>query len=237
MKPILFNTEMVKAILDGRKTVTRRLPSSRIRDKWYEYDEWATDQCAGMAAAGIRCERSYEDDFYRNRQPYEEGEVLYVRETWKQATGGTAGPGLYDTYLYKADEPQDTSGLMVEERWHPSIHMPKAAARIFLRVTEVRLERLREISEDDALKEGCTGEPCHCLKEGRGIYGCTDCMNTGWIEPPELDFMYLWEKTVPKDLKHICGWDANPWVWVIGFERISREEVANAEAEFHTKGL
>ena len=226
MKPILFNTEMVKAILDGRKTVTRRLPSSRIRDKWYEYDEWATDQCAGMAAAGIRCERSYEDDFYRNRQPYEEGEVLYVRETWKQATGGTAGPGLYDTYLYKADEPQDTSGLMVEERWHPSIHMPKAAARIFLMVTGVRLEQLQQITEDDAMAEGATG----------GEYLDEQGNSMGIVYPHE-EFASIWDQTIPKDQLHFCGWDANPWVWVIGFERISREEAVNADAEFYKKGL
>ena len=133
-KPILFNTQMVQAILDGRKTQTRRLPSSRIRDKWCDWDEY---QCAVAPPGSVL---ATEKGFYENYPPYEVGDVLWVRETWKQATTGTAGPGLIDLYLYRADEPQDTTGMMVEDRWHPSIHMPRKAARIFLRVKEVRLE-------------------------------------------------------------------------------------------------
>ena len=100
-KPILFNTEMVKAILDGRKTQTRRIVKNQMLS---------------------------EEQLKKCGKPCDPGDILYVRETWKQATTGTAGPGLIDLYLYKADEPQDTTGMMVEGRWHLSIHMPKAAA-------------------------------------------------------------------------------------------------------------
>lgn len=210
MKQILFNTEMVRAILENRKTCTRRvikgLPLCGPYDTVDEGRLFIADEGGDFHPA----------EAYSHIQP---GDILYVRETWKQATGGTAGPGLYDKFLYKADEPQDTSGLMVEERWHPSIHMPKKAARIFLEVTYVRAERLHDITEEQAEKEGCEGLPCSCLITGRGPHGCTDCMNTGWLEPPSLDFMYVWNSTIKKKDLPKYGWDANPWVWVIEFER------------------
>ena len=123
-KPILFNTEMVKAILDGKKTQTRRVIKS--------------------APLGL----FYEDGCPARNPPYRSGDVLWVRETWKQETHDYAGGGyaLTDGYLYKADGPQDTTGMMVEDRWHPSIHMPRKAARLFLRVKDVRHERLQDIT-------------------------------------------------------------------------------------------
>ena len=209
-KPILFNTEMVRAILDGRKTQTRRvirfpegttghLPPSGARDYIY----WP---------GGIK------------RAPYQPGDILYVRETWKQYTTGTAGPGLIDGYLYKADEPQDTSRMMVEDRWHPSIHMPKEAARIWLRVTDVRAEHLQDITEDDAYLEGYAGckgahaelpcwvggEECH--------YGYWYCDHS----PQEGFGLDVWDNTLKREDVPQYGWAANPWVWVIAFERINK---------------
>lgn len=209
MKQILFNTEMVRAILENRKTCTRRVikglplcgPHATVdEDRLFIEDE---------------------DGYFHPAEafsPIQPLDILYVRETWKQATGGSAGPGLYDKYLYKADEPQDTSGLTVEERWHPSIHMPKKAARIFLAVTAVRAERLHDMTNEQAEKEGCEGFPCSCHM--RGYHGCTDCLNTGWLEPPLADFMYLWNSTIKKKDLPKYGWGANPWVWVIEFKRI-----------------
>ena len=104
--------------------------------------------------------------------------------------------------------------------------MPKEAARIFLRVKSVRIEQLQAITVEDALKEGCTGIPCNCTNTfiAGGTLCCTDCLNTGWQEPPTLGFLCLWDSTIkPADLS-TCGWDANPWVWVIEFERITEEE-------------
>ena len=186
MKPILFNTEMVKAILDGRKTVTRRLIKEiPLHAPYFEdYD--------GKAMASDGFGDWHPAEHFCRIQP---GEILYVRETWKHYTTGTAGPGLIDGYLYKADEPQDTSGMMVECRWRPSLHMPKDAARIFLRVTDVRAERLKYISREGAMAEGCNAAI------------------------PLLEFERIWNSTIKPGELSVYGWDANPWVWVISFER------------------
>lgn len=204
-KPILFNTAMVREIIAGKKTQTRRI-------------------CRGQPQDGIT---SPEKSGYK--PPYQAGDLLYVRETWKQATVGTAGPGLIDLYLYKAEEPQDTTGMMVEGHWHPSIHMPKEAARIWLKVTNVRCERLQDMDEDDAYYEGFRGcphelalyfkdgsaEPCHIPGEG--------CTCDYWYcnhSPQEGFGRDIWDKTIKPDDLPRYGWDANPWVWVIHFERI-----------------
>jgi len=192
LKPILFNTDMVRAILDGRKTATRRIvkapvlysgtePPSRIfRDSDLFKFQWNTGKTVGGFAI---------------KPPYLSGNILYVRETWAEWSGG---------YVYKADEICSAYPLAFVDRWHPSIHMPKEAARLFLRVTDVRVERLQEIMNDppgpnnQVAREGCK-------------YGC--------------DFIAIWENTVQKrDWDHY-GWDANPYVWVIEFERCEKPEV------------
>lgn len=182
VKPILFNTEMVRAILDGRKTQTRRVVKS--------------------APLGLH----YEDGCPARNPPYKPGDVLWVRETWKQYTAGTADAGLIDGYLYKADEPQDTTGMMVEDRWHPSIHMPKMAARLFLRVTDVRAERLHDMKAQDSLDEGVKLNLAGILKGA----------------DPLLPFANLWNSTIKKKDFHKYCWSVNPWVWVIEFERCER---------------
>lgn len=212
-KPILFNTDMVKAILDGGKTVTRRLPSKRIEEKYLDYEEYV-----GMVAPPGNTSLT-EKQFYEQYPPYRLGDYLYVRETWTKEAG---------RYYYKADfdsdylEPCETlSGGYPSEcryypgcegctktgrkiKWRPSIHMPKEAARIFLKVTGVRAERLQDIMKDppgpqnQIVREGCK-------------HGC--------------DFIAKWENTVPKAKRSQYGWDANPWVWVIEFERMVQDEL------------
>ena len=192
LKPILFNTDMVRAILDGRKTATRRIvkapvlysgtePPSRIfRDSDLFQFQWNTGKTVGGFAI---------------KPPYLSGNILYVRETWAEWSGG---------YVYKADEICSAYPLAFVDRWHPSIHMPKEAARLFLRVTDVRVERLQEIMNDppgpnnQVVREGCK-------------YGC--------------DFIAIWENTVQKRDRDHYGWDANPYVWVIEFERCEKPEV------------
>lgn len=237
-KPILFNTDMVKAILNGSKTQTRRLIKRKYENSVLEMktDKYGTRLIEIMKdEEGVTYGRREDGSTWRKIRPYIEpkpaykaGDVLYVRETWKQATGGTAGPGLFDTILYKADEPQDTTGLMVEERWHPSIHMPKKFSRIWLVVESVRLERLQEIDEDGVCAEGAEKlitacehmdysvvppEPCFNTYEA-----CKDCIiDKGY---PELFGKMVWDSTLsPKDVG-LYGWDANPWVWVIQFRKI-----------------
>lgn len=223
MKPILFNIGMVRAILDGRKTVTRRLmkpqPYSEKSDGplfWHWKDcQWA-DGGQGFPESGIK-----------DHAPCKPGDILYVRETRKCATGDYSygGFALFDTYVYKADgkakDDYPVYSLMVEERWRPSIHMPKEAARIFLRVTDVRAERLQSIDEDGAIEEGCVPVACPACFGFGGR--CTDCNGTGAIEPALLDFVDTWNHTLKKKDLPLYGWEADPWVWVIEFERVERE--------------
>lgn len=227
MKPILFNTEMVRAILEGRKTVTRRVikPHNPFRSDNYKqgrYGLWidATtdngDKCGHIKDYSVSpCWQTF-SYYIKNCAPYKVGDILYVRETWG-----------FDNHnwLYKADfSDEDLIKLKRLLIWHPSIHMPKEAARIFLKVTDVRVERLQDITEEDAIKEGCEGTPCehHGYIVGGGMCGCTDCMNTGWLEPPTLEFMDIWHSTINKKDLDEYGWNANPWVWVIEFERIEK---------------
>ena len=132
IKPILFNTEMVRAILDGRKSCTRRLVKPEPQG-YFEVSEeplyiYDTDGNQGKITP-----------------PYQPSDILYVRESYSELTFG---------YVYKADgENIDHLGNVI--KWHPSIHMPKEAARIWLKVTDVRVERLQEMTDDDAEAEGC----------------------------------------------------------------------------------
>lgn len=229
MKPILFNTEMVRAILEGRKTVTRRVINRNIAD-------WCDKEKDGTL---LSYENSYGDfinpvDLCR----YRVGDILYVRETWCKwycyDCGMCDGDGscdygqpIYDNereewfcYCYKANgdaDPFDT------EKWKPSIHMPKEAARLFLRVTNVRVERLQDMTREDMLKEGITD---HC-KNCKATFGCDLCINEGAVED---EFFHLWNGTIKKDQLNKYGWYANPYVWVIEFEVISAAMAAGQEA-------
>lgn len=209
--PILFNTEMVRAILAGKKTCTRRLPSNRVREEYFEYDDWANT----VGGSGIK--KLSEKEFYEQYPPYQVGDILYVRETW--------GEGYEDgTYIYKASDKLANHPMFKESSkllYHPSIHMPKEAARIWLRVVGVQLERLQDISNDEAIAEGAQGIECNHVNADS--CGCTDCMSTGWIEPPIVGFMQIWDGTIKKSELDLYGWEANPWVWVIEFERCDKE--------------
>ena len=234
IKPILFNTEMVRAILDGRKTCTRRIVKDGIPDDaMWGYTAFTPKgyiSCRGVYADG------YGEGFYK--LPYQPGDILYVRETWERfecwnCEGDERGncpkepkkSVLNKTcgcYMYRA-----TDEISGDAKWHPSIHMPKEAARIWLKVTDVRVERLRDIDEDGALREGAQGIRCDHVALGE--HGCTDCMNTGWIEPPQVGFMQIWDSTIKKSDIDRYGWDANPYVFVIEFVKIDKpEEIQNA---------
>lgn len=211
VKPILFNTDMVKAILDGRKTCTRRLVKflSGKNPKWTGYIKDGSMLYNGKNEPCIRT------------QPYQPGDILYVRETWCALPVNEAGHMRgHSVYYYKADRDLRPEGW--RGNWHPSIHMPKEAARIWLKVTDVRVERLHDITYNGALREGSEGIRCDHV--ALGVHGCTDCMNTGWIEPPQVEFMQIWDSTIKKPDLDQYGWDANPWVWVIEFERCDKPE-------------
>lgn len=195
MKQILFNTSMVKKILDGQKTVTRRAikPQPKGAHAVLDYDDHAhtVDMICGNNGEG----GAFIDWAETIKAPYWPGDTLWVRETWAQSADGT--------FLYKADD-----DVATVKRWHPSIHMPREATRLFLRVTDVRVKRLQDINLDPP------GPDNQVIKEGLR-YLC--------------DFIAVWDATIrPADLT-LYGWDANPWVWVIEFERISKESVNNGD--------
>lgn len=189
MKPILFNTEMVRAILEGRKTVTRRVvkPQPESRPTPMKKDSCWPGCFAIQGTAKVI------------RPPYQPGDTLWVRETWAKSMAGT--------FMYQADD----KAIMVE-RWRPSIHMPREAARLFLRVTGVRVERLKDIDGHGILKEG--------IDNGKS----NPAMGTRWENMQSMAFAELWNSTLKSADLPLYGWAANPWVWVIEFERISKDE-------------
>lgn len=211
MKPILFNTEMARAILEGRKTVTRRV----VRPQptfFYKYggkiaDPDNPDNIAFLAMA----EKNGEDKEEICVPPYQPGSILYVRETWYYETFYEDTDNAPDLpsgkrswrYVYKADNPDYP---VIPGHWHPSIHMPREAARIFLRVTNVRVEQLQDITDDDMARD------------------FDFCLNA--IKAVGRDALAgpFWDNTIKPADRALYGWEANPWVWVIAFERISKEK-------------
>lgn len=200
MKPILFNTEMVKALLDGHKTVTRRVIKPQPEGR----------------PIPMPSDSSWPGYFAINgtnkviKPPYRTGDILYVRETWDNEPVSPGGhTRLSGVYYYKADgdlRPEEWRG-----NWRPSIHMPKEAARLFLRVMDVRVERLQSITPEQIDAEG--------YKEW--AYSAT----TGELLPSSPTWLKIaWNRTVKRSELPVYGWEANPWVWVIEFKRISGEE-------------
>ena len=201
-KPILFNTNMVLAILNGRKTSTRRI----VKFLAGQNPNWT-----GYIKDGLMLYNGRNEPCCR-RPPYQVGNVLYVRETWSEWTGG---------YLYKAwPSPINQTGQSRYMRWHPSIHMPKEAARIFLKATDIRIEKLQDITNDDILKEGSNEDTIsHYIKQ-------MPEETEEWIRAAYLlEWKQLWDSTIKKTDMDCYGWDANPWIWVVEFEKILLKEV------------
>jgi hypothetical protein len=210
MKPIIFSTPMVQAILDGRKTQTRRVikydfesvysaaSQQGIMDKVCQYGELPSDAIEWYAKNIAK-------------PKYQPGDVLWVRETFCEVPyehNHVPIKGGYITipkYAYKADSERDYTGI-----WKPSIHMPREAARIFLRVKTVRVERLQEITEEDAIAEG-VGDPYDY--QSPEYY---DQPHMRGLEINKSAFAGLWDSL---NEKRGYGWRTNPWVWVIEFER------------------
>lgn len=210
--PILFNTEMVTAILDERKTVTRRVvkPQPKMRlcyafagyghGKWHYPDKNAWEY---WGEEFKRPDNIESDELKRTwTPPCHTDDILYVRETWFKDV---------NRYMYKADysfkEKFYKNGKEIVMRWKPSIHMPKEAARIFLKVTDVRVERLQEMDCEDAMKEGI--DPRLCVNLAHTI----------------VKFHKLWNSTIKKSDLDRYGWNANPYVWVIEFEKCEKPKV------------
>ena len=197
MKPIIMSTEDVRALLDGRKTMARQVVKPQ---PYYFYN------CVQGEPKPVRGERlgavmpDKTDAWITS--PYKPGDVLWVREKFNFDEAGE--------YLYAADEDFIQFGIKrvgdfyyseSEIKWRPSIHMPREAARLFLRVTDVRVERVQDISEKDAKAEGV-----YAKDNGSG-----SAYRSGYRE--------LWNKL---NKKRGHDWYTNDWVWVIEFERIEK---------------
>lgn len=279
IKPILFNTEMVRANLDGRKSCTRRIvkpqPQGRLCytfagcncGTWgypskTAYENWGDE---------YKLPEDITDEELKRRwnPPYHTDDILYVRETWRVGAwdilnqmiafdykDGTCGELTYihDRELFERLVNQSRNDARQAKceyngvdfvwekgkspcRWHPSIHMPKEAARIWLKCTDVRVERLQEITESGAKAEGIRGY----TKDGNLYkYAVTDdwwidyhnkhkeiVTGTWWQDMPRTAkdaFSYLWNSTIKKSDLDLYGWNANPWVWTIEYERCEKPE-------------
>ena len=196
MKPILFNTEMVCAILDGCKSSTRRLIKPQPEGKvahftGFNTDYWAEEKKTPTGLVAVEMKR-----------PFEVGDILYVREKWCLRYDG-------EKYFYFADKNTNREEPQLldydDVRWHPSIHMPKNAARLFLKVTAVKAERLQDFlcCRDEILKEGVSFDN---------------------YETATSQFKDLWNSTIRPEDAVVYGFDANPWVWAVEFERCEKPE-------------
>lgn len=200
--PILFNTEMVQSILDGRKTVTRRCVKAKSKNACGFYVTFRKSDNAFMGVYDYdENERQFDNS---QTPPYQPGDILYVRETWSEWTDG---------YVYKSwTSPFPQPGRYPDKmmKWHPSIHMPKEAARIWLKVTDVRVARLHDMNLDDFLKEGVV------VREE----SFNDPENAYW--QARESFKDIWNHTIKKSNQDMYGWNANPWTWIIAFERCEK---------------
>ena len=206
IKPIIFSTQMVQAILDGRKSQTRRVvnpqPGAETNGQGYYFHRFKKTEHKRMYSPTEFCEKALE------HAKYKIGDILYVKETFSP---------IYDhcdptiakvgAYQYRACVESDAT------KWRPSIHMPREAARLFLRVTGVRVERLQEISETDARAEGFIATVRHKTVNGKLYNGSTTARE---------EFIQLWDSL---NTKRGYGWDSNCWVWVYEFETVCEEEL------------
>ena len=222
MKTILFNTEMVRAILDCIKTATRKC----IKHKISVYEE------NGKTYVN---DNRYMLDFNLNayidsHAKYKKGDILYVKETWCKVVTDVDKIYFEDEwdmwdgmYLYKTD------GYDLSEigRWHPSIHMPQGAARLFLRITRVELRKLQDIRYHEVYREGIKSVDV-CNSKCHSTLPCAIKQADG--ERYVIDaFKEFWNKTIKQSELDQFGWDANPWVWVYEFEVISKDEAMKEE--------
>lgn len=227
--PILFNTDMVRAILDGRKTVTRRVvkaPPHQDMPNNHNYCRMPLWMRIGKDEYGFRT-LHYMDvveqnpfkqiRYFESLAPFDKGDILYVRETWGISNFDCDRNVAY--IVYKASENEKDEGCQAvkfpDDKFenfydYMSENSPKEAARIWLKVTDVRVEQLNDISGQEILKEGINSH----------VHPDADYFNGNQKEM----FAELWDSTIKKSDLSLYGWEANPWVWVIEFERCEKPE-------------
>jgi hypothetical protein len=219
MKPILFSAPMVQAILEGRKTQTRR--AMRTSDGLNkpisgDFEFKGIKEMVDLDGCGtwergpfaVLWHKKAHDDLVV-KCPYEVGDLLWVRETWTENCGMLKNALSGKKRHYCADCKPDATGLFAPCKWKkkPSVIMPRAAARIFLRVTKVGVERLQEIKTEDCAAEGAVMNP-HYMR-----YGGERCL--ALHRRYKTEFAQLWDSL---NAKRGFGWETNPWVWVYTFD-------------------
>ncbi len=242
MKPILFNMEMTQAIMAGRKNTTRRVIKPKYSNtdlkmftnkygtRLVERQNDAPADYSKTAADGTKRTICHLTAIEEVKPKYKRGELLYIRETWRIqaanrfqasakiefkaggesqtiqfANGGNddADRSDYDAFMEKWDNGQ---------KWHPSIFMPKQAARIFLRVVDARVGQLQDMRQEDFIKEGVR---LTTIEAADLVIGC----DRAWKR-----FASVWNGTMTPADRALYGWEANPWVWVYEFQQISKAE-------------
>ncbi|MEX5421775.1 morphogenetic protein [Enterobacter cloacae] len=203
---MIFNGEMVRAILDGRKTQTRRIMKNQPAGDYPD-----TPALIRSAGGGFQWYGHYGESSIFNCPFGAVGDRIWVRETWAEA--GASAP---DLKLYRANYPAhvpthyENVPPAEDVRWTPSIHMPRWASRITLEIIGVRVERLNGISEADAEAEGIDMD---ALADSQDCYDCIAGHNMTGRPTATGAFKYLWESIYGEE-----SWKANPWVWVIEFK-------------------
>ncbi|QIR27544.1 hypothetical protein [Kluyvera genomosp. 3] len=209
-RPILFKGGLVRAILDGRKTQTRRI----IKPQPVMYEPGQSIHFSDMINDALRCPLG---------QP---GDRIWVRETWQAIHEELNDDGYVDETTYAPSIPKEEDNYWhpvfaadnwcedINQRgfpWRPAIHMPRWASRILLEITEVRVEHLQSISDRDVLREGLCQLPAsgrYCLQPGAQYFGMAS-------HSAQEAYSWLWSSIYGE-----ASWKANPWVWVIEFKRI-----------------
>lgn len=204
-RPILFQGAMVRALLNGTKTQTRRVmkPQPRRVDGGVPFGDGPAWAHAEPCTAMIRC-------------PYgQRGDRLWVRETSAQNWNQLSDTRMDRSYVYRADGEQRAQDNGTDLPWRPSIHMPRVASRITLEITGVRVERLQDISEADAVAEGVIDLPLAVMPPGSLWAAHATAGPKLHAKTAAGAYRLLWESINGPD-----SWDANPWVWVVEFIRI-----------------
>ena len=199
-KPIICGDSMVRAILSGNKTVTRRL--TNLKDQ-------SVVKCGPKTIAALG------HPLVAASSPYDSGDTLWVRETW---TAWSPTMGTMPEIYYRADNilnPENKNFFAVT--WRPAIYMPKSIARLFLRVTDTRLVRLQDITDDDAEREGCEADWFDFSDD-------PDYPRMEITATPRMAFAELWDSLRKPADRVKYGWAANPWVWRIAFERCEKPD-------------
>jgi hypothetical protein len=196
-RPILFSSSMVRAILEGRKSQTRRVMRHQ---PFVEFGgEWVQKARGGGYWNWHNAQPQILEDC-----PYgKPGDLLWVRETWGRNPDDQGA-------IYRATDPAwdaEETGL----KWKPSIHMPRWASRLTLRITGIRVERVQSISERDASREGLE------TRVRDGYTEWCDGRPEGWFNYPQIAFCGLWDSI--NGGKPGASWAENPWVWVVEFEK------------------